>query len=164
MALKGHDFAAPILRLDGAILHHYLPLPTEVADAFRAAGVRRLVGTLNGVPIRRAIQGRRNGERILIIGLDLLREIGAEYGDTVIAQLQPDPEPDRVDMPEELAIALEQDAEAGERFYGFTAGRRRGLALYVAQGKRPETRVARALEVAHKLRTRTLWPDVQGKS
>lgn len=155
-----YHFAAPVLRLETGLRQHYVPLPHDIADAFQAAGVRRLAATLNGHPVRRALQGRRDGERYVMLSHDLLRQIGARFGDIVTIHLQPDPEPDRIDLADELVEALRQDAAAAERFYGFTPGLQRSLAHYVNSAKRPETRVRRALELARKLRTYTLSSDL----
>ena len=163
MPAPDYHFAAPVLRLDDGFRYHYLPLPDDVADELQAEGVRRLTGTLNGHPFRRAIQGRRDGTRFLILGQSLLRDVGAGYGDTVAVVLRPDPDPDHVELGEELAAVLEQDEEAGARFYGLTPGRQRSLASYVTGAKRVETRVKRALELAHKLRTRTLYGDLRSE-
>jgi hypothetical protein len=155
-----YAFAAPLLRHADGMRQHYLPLPAEVADALAAAGVRRVVGTLNGHPVSRGVQGRKDGERFLLLGQDLLREIGVTYGETVFAVLRPDPEPDRVELPQEFAAALAADPEAAARFHAMTPGRQRSLAYYAGSAKRPETRQARALELAHKLRTHTLYGDL----
>lgn len=93
---------------------------------------------------------------MLIVGQDLLRDIGVAEGDTVAVELRPDPEPDRVEIPEELAATLDLDPDAAARFAALTAGRRRDIVLHISQGKRSETRVKRALDVARKLRTQAL--------
>lgn len=156
-----YAFAGPILRLDTGLRQHYLPLPADVADAWRAAGVRRVVGTLNGHLVTRGIQGRRDGERYLLLGRALLRAVGADFGDTVEAVLRPDPESDRIDLGEEFAAVLDQDAEAAARFASMTPGRQRSLASYVTGARRVETRIKRALELAEKLRTYTLYGDLR---
>jgi hypothetical protein len=160
MPAPEHRFAAPVLRMDDGFRFHYLPLPAEVAEALEAEGVRVLVATLNGRPFRRAVQGRRDGERFLLVGQAMLREIRAGYGDLVEVALRPDPDPERVALGEELEAALEQDEEAAARFYAMTPGRQRSLAYYVTSAKRVETRIKRAVELAHKLRTRTLYSDL----
>ena len=40
-----------------------------------------------------------------------------------------------------------------------TPGRQRGLAYYITSAKTTDTRLKRALEIAHKLRTHTLYGD-----
>jgi hypothetical protein len=155
-----HAFLAPVLRQEGGFRFHYLPLPDDVADALQADGVRRLLVTLNGCSCTRAVQGRRDGERYLLLGQALLRQIAAAYGDVVEVVVRPDPDPDRVALGEELEAALDQDEEAAARFFAMTPGRQRSLAYYVTSGRRPETRIKRALELVHKLRTRTLYGDL----
>lgn len=156
-------FPSPVLRLEDGFRYYYLPLPADIADAFDGAGVRRVEGLLNGHPTRRAIQRRLNGERFLIVGKDLLRTVGASEGDTVMVEVWPDPEPDRVEMPEEFEAALSDDTEAAARFWGFTPGRQRSLAHYVTSAKRPETRWKRAEELTYKLRTHTLYDDLRSQ-
>jgi hypothetical protein len=152
-------FAAPVLRFDDAFGYHYLPVPDPIAEAYDAAGVRRLVATLNGHALRRALQSR-DGARALIVGQAHLRDLGAAYGDTVEVELRPDPDPDAVDLGPEFEAALDQDEAAAARFFAMTPGRQRSLAYYVTSAKREATRVKRALELAHKLRTHTLYGDV----
>jgi len=152
-------FDAPVLRTERGMINHYLLLPDEVAEAFRQAGVRRVLAVLNGRKYRRALTGRRDGGSCLIVGEALLKEIGAVPGDMVTVELEQDPHPDAVDLPEELTAVLEEDEAAAARFYGMTPGRQRSLALYVTTAKRGDTRIRRALELAFKLRTHTLAGD-----
>ena len=48
-----------------------------------------------------------------------------------------------VEIPDELANALKDDRNAGERFNALTTGRRREYADYIADAKRAETRLKR---------------------
>jgi hypothetical protein len=155
------EFAAPVLRLESGMRFHYLPLPADVADALRAAGVKRLACSINGHSVRRAVQGRADGEQYLVVGTPLLREIGAALGDMVAVSIEPDPEPDHVDVGEEFEAALEEDSAAAARYYAMPTGQRRSLAYYVNSAKRPETRLKRAFEIAYKLRTRGLYGDTR---
>lgn len=162
MSLVPHTepFVSPALRHDNGV-YHYLPLSPEIADSYLSNGVKRVIATLNGVPFRRAILGNADGERFLVVGLTILREIRAVPGDLVIVQLAPDPEPDRIDLGDEFTEVLEMDEEASARFFGMTPGKQRGLCYYVNSAKREETRIKRALEIAHKLKTYTLYGDLR---
>ena len=111
-----HAFAAPVLRHDSGMRMHYVPLPLEIADALAAADVRIVSGTLGGVPFRRAIQGRGNGTPHLVFGQKALADAGLGYGDTAEVELEAAPDPDAVHLPDEFAVALEQDPEAAARF------------------------------------------------
>ena len=152
------SFAAPVLRSASWPGYHTLPVPAEVAAALVASGTRRVVAVLNGHPVRRALTSL-DGGTVLLLGRDTLRAVGVQEGDTVFADLSPDPEPDRVDLGAEFEAVLEGDAEAAARFFAFTPGRQRSMATHVTSAKRPETRLKRALDLAHKLRTHTLYGD-----
>lgn len=155
------SFVAPVLVHETGFRQHYLPLPSDVDAAMKAAGARRVIATLNGHTIRRGIQSRTASGRHLALSRDLMRTLGVAYGELVEVDLKADPDPDHVDLGE-LAAALEADPEAKARFDTFTPGKQRGLAHYVTSAKRPETRESRAEEIAHKLRTHTLYGDIHG--
>jgi len=154
-----HRFSAPVLVHVGGSTQHYVPVPDNVARAVFESGTRRLIVRLNGHRERRAMHNIRGIGSAIILSKRLMREITLTYGDFVDVELRVDPEPDFVEMCEELRIALEQDQEAAERFYAMTPGRRRSLAHYANSAKRVETRIKRSLELAYKLRTRTLSGD-----
>ena len=152
------SFAAPVLRSRLWTGYHLVPVPAESAAALLAAGTRRVVAVLNGHAVRRALT-QHDGGTVLMLGRDTMRAVGVAEGDTVFADVSPDPEPDRVDLGDEFEAVLAQDAEAAERFFGFTPGRQRSMAIYVTGAKQTETRTRRALELARKLRTHTLYGD-----
>ncbi len=143
----------------GFLKQHYVPVPADIADAVIATGSRRVLINVNGKTVRRAIQNSRHGEYFLLFGLRLMKEVGIGFGDELKLNLQPDPDPDHIELGEEFSEVLELDEEAAARFFSFTPGKKRGLALYVNNAKREETRIKRALEIAHKLKTYTLYGD-----
>ena len=122
-------------------------------------GSRRVIITLNGKTYRRAIQNRKDGEFFILFGIQIMKELGIVLGDELMISLDPDPDPDFVELGEEFTEVLELDEEAAARFFSFTPGKQRGLATYVNNAKREETRIKRALEIAHKLKTYTLYGD-----
>ena len=157
-----HVFAGPVLRADGGLRMHYVPLPAEVDDALGDA--RIVTGTLAGpdgagVPFRRAVHGRGDGAPKLLFGKKLLAEAGLALGHPAVVALAPAADPDAVHLPAELAEALRQDDAARERFETFTPGRQRSLGVHVDQAKRADTRVRRALDLCEKIRTHTLAGD-----
>jgi len=152
-------FMAEVVRLDTGARHHLLPVPEAIAAAFKAAKVRRLVGTINGHAIKRALQNHADGDSFILLGQPLLAEIGLKRGSIVKVQLKPDPAPDELELPEEFATALAQDAAARARWETFTPGRRRSLLYYVSSAKQEATRIKRSIELTRKIRTHTLYGD-----
>ncbi|MEZ4700501.1 MAG: YdeI/OmpD-associated family protein [Rhodothermales bacterium] len=157
---SNEPFATQVTRQASGFHFHCLLIPPEIADSYTSRGIRRVIATINGCPFRRAIQRNANGESLVIVGASMLREVRATFGDVVIVELAPDPEPDRIDLGDELTEVLEMDEEAAARFYSFSPGKQRSLAYHVTSAKREETRIKRALEIAHKLRTYTLYGDL----
>jgi uncharacterized protein YdeI (YjbR/CyaY-like superfamily) len=61
------------------------------------------------------------------------------------AGLKPPREPSVVELPEELAAALDGDPELAEAFRGLTPGRQRSYVINLNSAKKPETRFSRIL-------------------
>lgn len=155
------DFPAPVLKDESneKWTFHYLPIPPDVADALVANGTRRVVLTVNGNTANRYLYQHRDGEFRVTIGLSTLRELGHRPGDVLLVSLEPDPDPDAVDVPDELEEALAEHPEAQKRFDAWTPSKKRSLVSYITQAKRPETRIKRAFEMAYKMETYTLHGD-----
>jgi len=155
-----HRLKAPILFHCGARMRkHFIPIPDEIAERLRAASTRRLIVSLNDQVFRRIWQNTKEMGPCLFLSKQMLRNIAGEQGDMVEVEMEIDPDPDHVEICDELQVALQQDDEAARRFYSMTPGRQRSMAHYVNSAKRVETRIKRSLELAYKLRTRTLHSD-----
>ncbi len=155
------EFPAPILRQNYGMKYHYMPIPEDVAESLMKSGTRRVIATINGVDENRAIHNSAEGTFHLVMGLPVLRRVGAKLGDMVIAKLVSDPDPDTPDLAEELIEALKMDRSASDRFYSMTPGMQRSISMYVTGVKRPESRVRRAMDITYKLGSYTLHGDVQ---
>ncbi len=142
-------------------VHHCLPLPADLVADMKARKLRRLNGTLNGHPFSLAPYGRAGeAEKFLLLSRQTLRSLKAGAGETLEVVCQPDDNPNDVPLPEELHEVLDQDEAAANRFHALTPGRRRSLVHYVSSAKGVDTRINRALELARKLRTYTLYGDL----
>ena len=152
-------FTTRLERLGDGMKHHVLILPRNTAEAFNKEGNKRVVLLIGGNEYRRAIQNKKDGRRLIVLGQQILKECDLHVGDLVEVRIWSDNDPDHVETGEELAEVLAQDDEARARWETFTVGKQRSLALYVTQAKRSDTRIRRALELAEKIRTRTLYGD-----
>ncbi len=155
-----HEFIAPVLLTRGGMTPHKLPLPDEVGGPLREAGVRRIVGTLGGEPFRSALHRSRDGFSFIALSRDRMRRLGLEAGALVEVALSADPDPDHVDLGDELAAALDADAEARATWDELTPGTRRALAHTVTSAKLPATRQSRAADLAARLRDGT-WETLR---
>lgn len=153
------EFTSSVCRVDGGVQPHALPIPHEVSEVLWAEGFKRLLVKFNDRELRRGLQGSRDIGSHIVVGLALLKEMGVREGDEILVSVKPDPDPDRIDVCDELLIAFEQDLPAKERWDTLALGKQRGLAYHVGSAKQEGTRIKRALDVAMKLRTRTLHGD-----
>jgi hypothetical protein len=126
-------------------------VPPLVVAALGGKAAKRMIGTINGFPVRLGLLPLPGGGRYLMLNKDLCRDAGAQLGQLVTVSLTPDPQPDVVDLPEELAEALAAWPEAEVAFQHLSASHRRAMARHVASAKQPETRARRAVELAERL-------------
>lgn len=157
--MKAMTLSSRVERLEDGMRFHVVPVWEEVAAPLLRAGHRRVVVTIKGHDIRRAIQGPEMG-RYVILGMAQLRQVGIKFGDPVEMRIKPDATPDAIELTKEFEKVLEQEPEARARWESFTVGRQRSLAHYLKSAKRPETRLRRAIEIAEKIRTHALQGDL----
>ncbi len=157
-------FTSSLERLEHDMAFHILPVPDEVAAAWKKAKVRRLTGTINGHPAERALMSHADGGSFFIVGRDLLKACGISARTPALLAFKPHPRPDDVAVPEELLIALAQDDAARTRWDTFTPGKQRSLASYISSAKTEPTRIKRSLDLARMIRTHTLYGDKLKKS
>jgi len=128
-------------------------VPPLVVEALGGKSAKRVTGTLNGHAVRLGLLPLTGGGRYLMINKDLCHATGVQLGQHVTLTLAPDPNPDAVDLPEELTEALAAWPEAEGGFQRYSASQRRAMAQHVATAKLPETRARRAVELAERLAT-----------
>ena len=125
-------------------------LPFDPTEAFGRARAPVQV-TIGGFTFRTtvAVYGGRG-----IVGINKANReaAGVEPGDRVTVEIELDTEPREVEVPPELAAALEAEPELHSFFDGLSYTHRREYAEWVAEAKREETRrrrAAKARELLH---------------
>ncbi|GAB3638410.1 hypothetical protein GCM10027422_40000 [Hymenobacter arcticus] len=126
-------------------------VPEATWQALGGKATKRVVATLNGHAERLGLLPQAGGGRYLLLRKELCERLGLKIGQTLTVSLVPDPNPDYVDLPEELAEALAAWPEAETAFLHHTGAMRRAMARKVADAKRPETRARYAVELAERL-------------
>ncbi len=159
MKSRSFAFSAKVVRLDGGMRFHAVPVPDAVAEKLKAAGSRRVLATIGAHTFRRGLMNHAEGDSYIVLGGDILKTCGLREGSPVSVALAPDPEPDVLDMPACFALVLEEDAEARARWETFPTGKRRSLLHYISSAKTEATQIKRSWELAEKIRTRSLYGD-----
>lgn len=125
---------------------HVVEVPAEFCEANGLSGNARIVGSIEGQPFRQALH-REENRYYFLVGPELRKRLGLRAGSPVEVVLGPDPNPDAVDLPEELAAVLDLDPVVRERFEVLSPGKQRSLAHRVASAKRADTRAKRAADI-----------------
>ena len=81
----------------------------------------------------------------------ILRSYLSEAMDYAEAGIIPPKETSTIDLPVELAEALDADPELAEAFHDLTPGRQKSYAINLNAAKKPETRVARIVKFRDKI-------------
>lgn len=156
-------FTARVVLVDQGMRYHALPVPDEIAAAWKKAKIRRLVGTINGHPVNRALMNHAGGGSFFIVSRDLMKTAGLGLKTPAVLDFKPAPAPANLDIPPEFEAVLNQEPAARARWDTFTTGRQRSLLIYVTGAKTEPTRIKRSLELARKIGTHTLYGDVLKK-
>lgn len=130
----------------------FFVIPPQVARRL-GNGPKAIRGTLAGTAFR-GTASRGEGVLRMPIPHDLRAGAGVRCGDRVQVELELDPEPRPVEIPDELRRVLNADADVGALFEKLPPAHRRAWGGYVAEAKRPETRRRRAAKAPEGIRAR----------
>jgi hypothetical protein len=119
----------------------FVVVPDEIAGALD--GARRVRGTIAGKPFEGALQSRGGGRKTLLVKRELRDLLGLVPGDVVDVAVEPDVRPRTIDVPDELAAALDDHPHVARAFAALAPSHRREYADWIAQAKKPETKRAR---------------------
>jgi hypothetical protein len=117
-------------------------IPPDVEAVLGGRKQMRVIGTLNGHPIRTSTMPYRGA---FYVGLHkAAREAaGVGIGDEVELELTRDDSPRVLEIPPELEAAFAAEPALRQRFDALSFSRRRDLAAPITEAKKPETRAAR---------------------
>jgi hypothetical protein len=130
---------------------NYVRVPQEVTEFFGTKGRVRVLGTMNGIAVDRALIPDGEGGHEIIVGTDVRKKTKSVEGEKVVIEIYRNPAPDDIVIPEELIAAIEMEEVAIRRFAKMTPGMKRNMAYWVNSGKLPETRAKRAVEILRRI-------------
>lgn len=126
-------------------------VPAEVLAALGGNATKRVVVTIGGQALRLGLLPLEGGGRYLMLNKDVCRTLGIKLGQELRLDIAPDPNPNHVDLPDELAEALAAWPEAETAFNSYSGAHRRAMARLVAEGKQTATRIRRAVQLTERL-------------
>lgn len=126
----------------GRNVYTVLRVPEDLADAARAAGTRRVEGTVEDVEVNLGVnRADVLPDSFFYAGAGLLRRLGARPGDVVRCRLRP-ADPDVVPLADDVRRALVESGRL-DAFESRRPAERRRLLAPVEDAVRPETRERR---------------------
>ncbi|MCK9494030.1 MAG: YdeI/OmpD-associated family protein [Dehalococcoidia bacterium] len=128
--------------------HAGIPVPPEVIEELGAGKRPAVVVTIGGHTYRNSI-GSMGGHSVISLSAANREAAGVVGGDKVEVTIELDTAPREVDVPEDLAAALKQDAAAAAAFEPLSYSRKSRIVLSVEGAKTEETRqrrIAKAVE------------------
>lgn len=147
-------FTAPMERTAGKPAWCYVEFPHDVLELFGKRGEVRMKCVINGVAADRALMPTKSGIHIIVLGADLRKQAGIKkVGDMVRLEVRLDPDPDRINVPEELQETLDFMPEMERLWNELTPGMKRNMCYWVGSAKTAPTRAKRIAEVMEKLET-----------
>lgn len=114
-------------------------------------------GTVNGFPYRSTIM-RYGDTYYLGLNREIREGAGIEAGDSVVIEMELDDAPREVEVPAELAAALDEAPDARRAFDRLSYTHRKEYAGWIAEAKRDETRRSRTERAVALLREGTRTP------
>jgi len=137
-------FEAPIEHTDRDDPHGWWVIRVPDDATRRLGKTRRVRGTVNAVPFKGPLLAMGGGVRGINPTKAIYQAAGVSVGDVVTVELEHDPDADTIEVPAELAAALQKKPALARTFDGFSPAHRREYATWIASAKKSETRVARA--------------------
>jgi hypothetical protein len=129
----------------------FVRLPSSAAEEFGTNARVPVKATFNGVAYTGSAAPMGGGGFFMPILKAVRAEAGVNVGDSVHVVIERDTEPRTVALPEELAAALVA-ADLGGTFSALAFSHRKEYAQWVAEAKKPETRLRRADKAVEMLR------------
>ena len=119
-----------------------IQVPDEVVDALAAGKRPKVSVTIKGYTYRSSVASM--GGRFMVgVSAETRAAAGVAGGDEVDVDLELDTEPREVDVPPDLAAALDHGPDARRAFEALTYSNKRRHVLAIEAAKTPETRQRR---------------------
>lgn len=150
-------FSGTLEKAEGRFGWTFVEFPHDVQELFGKRGAVRVRGTVNGVPMDRALMPTKSGYHVIVFGDELRRKAKVKQGDRVTIEVWLDPEPNKVDLPEELEETLAFLPEFKRGWDALLPGRQRNICIWIRQARTTGTRAKRVAELLRRFETGHAW-------
>ncbi len=145
---------AKSLELDTTLLPHgpaaAVVLTDEQVASFGAGKTPPVRVTVNGVTVAGRI-ARRGGQNLICFSRAAREQLGVEPGQPIRLTIELDDQPRDVEVPDDLAAALDAEPAARAAFDALAFTHRKEYVRWVEEAKKPETRERRVRETVSRV-------------
>jgi hypothetical protein len=131
-----------------------VPVPKDIAAKLGLKGFPKIQAVIAGTPYRGSLMPMGDGTFCLGILKSIQEAAGVGFGDTITVKLALDTAPRTVEVPADLAQALERDQKAAAAWTALSFTNKKEHARGLEEAKRPETRERRLAQTLAFLRSR----------
>ncbi len=150
-------FTAPVERMSGRFAWTYVEFPHDVEKLFGRKGVVRVKGTINGIPIDRALMPRKSGYHMIVLSAELRKKAKVEVGENATFAIWLNDRPDELYLGEELKGSLDFFPEFALAWKKLTPGVKRNMCIWINSGKTVATRAKRVAELLQRFDSGHPW-------
>ena len=133
-----------------------VPVPDDIAEAFKSEGVKRVVACLISEAGEHDYQCGLlpvgDGKTGIMINKTIRTKLKIGEGSRLLVRLRRDDSEYGLAMPEEFAELMRQDDEGNRLFHALTKGKQRSLIYVISSAKNSERRIERAITVIEHLK------------
>jgi uncharacterized protein YdeI (YjbR/CyaY-like superfamily) len=126
-------------------------VPFEPAKVWKQTVRLRVRGEINGFLFRTSLFPAKAGGFFLLVNRAMQAAAGAGPGDTADFRLEPDLDPREAELPDELAVLLDEEPGLRDWYDGLTESMRREIGKWVLGVKTDDARLRRAEQMAERL-------------
>ena len=150
-------FDAVLKKMPGRFAWTFVEFPHDVEKMFGKRGSVRIKGTINGVPMDRALMPSKSGFHIIVLGTDLRRQAKVKTGEKAHFEVWLNTKPDELELPEELQETLDFFPEFKADWERMRPGMKRSVLIWLNNGKTMATRAKRVAEILRRSETGHAW-------
>lgn len=152
-----HRFTATIVRGEGKGAWSWVEFPHDVHALYGTRAAVRIKGTMNGMPIDRALIPTKSGYHVIIVSNGLRKSHKLKDGVPVHVEVWRNENQEEVNVPEELQETLDFMDDLNAAWKKLRPGVQRGICHWISSGKTIETKAKRVAEVLRRFETGHEW-------
>jgi uncharacterized protein YdeI (YjbR/CyaY-like superfamily) len=148
---KAKRFKAVLEKGNRALGWTTVRVPFDPAKEWKQMVRQRVCGEVNGYAFRTSLFPDDRGGFCILVNRAMQAGAGARLGDAAEFKLEPDLEPREAELPDELAVLLDEEPGLREWYDELTEYMRREIGKWVMDVKSDEARMRRAEQLAERL-------------